>query len=117
MRSMTESEARLLLCAAIKEPVLIITVSEDTAMMIKNSILELAKQILWKNLCRQDYRYKILIRGYECITVMPLSRWKNEKYRLLHKGAVITTSRQIKNIPLTVKEPVLLDDYFKKAEE
>lgn len=113
MKELSEYNTRQILCGAIRYPLLIITVTEEAAMQIKGSILSLAREILYNNICKQNYRYKVYIRGYEAITVMPLKTWCDEKYKPIHEGIVIVTSRKITSVPSALQKPILLDDYLK----
>lgn len=113
MKELSEYNTRQILCGAIRNPLLIITVTEEAAMQIKESIIALAREILYENLCKQNYRYKVYIRGYEAITIMPLQRWIDEKYKPIHEGIVIVTSRKITSVPSALQKPILLDDYLK----
>lgn len=113
MKELSEYNVRQILCGAILKPLLIITVTEEAAMQIKESIIALAREILYKNLCKQNYRYKVYIHGYEAITVMPLKKWCEEKYKPIHEGIVIVTSRKITSVPSALQKPILLDDYLK----
>lgn len=117
MSSITEFQAKLIMISALRTPVLIITGSEKVAMQLKDDILTAMRQVAVQNIVRQDQRYKVMIKGYEIVTIMPLDRWIKDRSRLTFDGAVLITNHKLTNIPRIVQQPVMITEYLKEWEE
>lgn len=112
MKELSHYDARKIVLGALRDPILIITGSDNVAMMIRNAIVDFA-HYTFSEVHHKFERYHISIGGFESITIMPLAKWTEDKFKTVHKGTVIVTSRQITSVPATLQQPILLDDYLK----
>lgn len=110
---LSDAQIQKILCEALRSPLLILTVSDNTAQEIRSDIISYIKNNRMGTALSDNLpRYYILFRGgFENIIVMPQFRWEvHAKFDF--KGKVYITNSGIENVPYITSAPLSIMELF-----
>ena len=112
---LSDEQIQKILCKALRSPLLILTVSDNTAQEMRADIISYIKNNrMGTALANILPRYYILFRGgFENIIIMPQFRWEVQA-KFPFKGNVYITNSGIENIPHITSAPLSIMELFKE---